>query len=110
MLHEFAHQLDFEDGNTNGTPALDTRSEYLSWARLMSAEFDTLKRADDAGTPTLLDKYGATNPAEFFAVVTEAFFERPRVLRSRNPELFAELQSFYQQDPTTYSAEAEGSA
>ncbi|MGI8508843.1 MAG: zinc-dependent peptidase [Gemmatimonadaceae bacterium] len=110
VLHEFAHQLDFEDGNTDGTPALDTRSEYLSWGRLMSTEFDTLRRADDVGKPTLLDKYGATNPAEFFAVITEAFFERPRALRSKHPELFAELQRFYQQDPTTYSAESEGSA
>lgn len=105
VLHEFAHQLDFEDGNTDGTPALNTRAAYLSWARLMSAEFDALKRADDTGVPTLLDKYGATNPAEFFAVITEAFFERPRALQRRHPQLFAELQSFYRQDPTNYSAE-----
>lgn len=107
VLHEFAHQLDFEDRNADGTPAFDTRNEYLSWARVMSAEFEALRHADDTGASTLLDKYGATNPAEFFAVITEAFFERPRALRSKHPEMFSELQSFYRQDPTTYSAEPE---
>lgn len=105
VLHEFAHQLDFEDHNTDGTPALDSRSEYQTWARVMSREFEALKRADESGEPTIIDKYGATNPAEFFAVITEAFFERPRALREKRPDLYAELQSFYKQDPTTYSAE-----
>ena len=104
VLHEFAHQLDFEDWRTDGTPALGTRAEYLAWARVMSREFEALRAADDAGTPTLLDKYGATNPAEFFAVVTEAFFERPHALRARHPDLYAELERFFRQDPTTYSA------
>ena len=58
-----------------------------------------------SGAPTLLDKYGATNHAEFFAVITEAFFERPRALRARHPELYAELQQFYKQDPVQYSGE-----
>ena len=72
----------------------------------MSREFEALQRADEAGTPTLLDTYGATNPAEFFAVTTEAFFERPRALRAKQPELYAELAHFYRQDPAAYSAEA----
>ncbi len=105
VLHEFAHQLDFEDGITDGTPPLATRDAYAAWARVMSAEFAALRTADDSGAPTLLDKYGATNHAEFFAVITEAFFERPRALRARHPELYAELQLFYQQDPSQYSSE-----
>ncbi|HEV2642382.1 MAG TPA: M90 family metallopeptidase [Candidatus Elarobacter sp.] len=105
VLHEFAHQLDFEDHNADGTPPLDTRGDYAAWARVMSAEFDALRAAEDSGEPTLLDKYGATNPAEFFAVITEAFFERPRAMRDRHPELFDQLRRFYRQDPTTYSAE-----
>ena len=105
VLHEFAHQLDFEDGVTDGTPELGTRAAYAAWARVMSAEFAALRRADDSGAPTLLDKYGATNHAEFFAVITEAFFERPRALRARHPELYAELQQFYKQDPVQYSGE-----
>src|SRR5436190_17536714 len=87
VLHEFAHQLDFEDSQADGAPALSTRREYLAWARVMSREFEALQRADEAGTSTLLDTYGATNPAEFFAVTTEAFFERPRALRAKQPEM-----------------------
>jgi MtfA peptidase len=106
VLHEFAHQLDFEDFQTDGAPALSTRKEYRAWARVMSREFEALQRADDAGTPTLLDTYGATNPAEFFAVTTEAFFERPLAMRAKQPELYAQLSAFYCQDPISYSAEA----
>lgn len=99
ILHEFAHQLDFEDAGTDGAPALSTRSEYLAWAQVMKKEFEALRAAADADAPTLLDLYGATNPAEFFAIVTEAFFERPRALRERHPELYAALGRFFRQDP-----------
>ena len=105
VVHEFAHQLDFENYETDGTPALATRPEYLAWARVMSREFEALRSAEEAGTPTVLDTYGAKNPAEFFAVATEAFFERPRALRARHPKLYAELSHFFRQDPTCYSAE-----
>jgi hypothetical protein len=105
VLHEFAHQLDFENQTTDGTPALETRGDYLAWARVMSAEFNALRNASDAGLPTLLDQYGATNPAEFFAVITEAFFERPRALKKKHRALYAQLERFYKQDPTTYSVE-----
>jgi Mlc titration factor MtfA (ptsG expression regulator) len=105
VLHEFAHQLDFEDSQADGAPALSTRREYLAWARVMSREFEALQRADEAGTSTLLDTYGATNPAEFFAVTTEAFFERPRALRAKQPEMYAQLAAFYCQDPASHSAE-----
>jgi Mlc titration factor MtfA (ptsG expression regulator) len=71
----------------------------------MSAEFNALRNAANAGLPTLIDNYGTTNPAEFFAVITEAFFEQPRALKRKHPALFAQLQRFYRQDPTTYSAE-----
>jgi MtfA peptidase len=64
-----------------------------------------LRAADDSGIPTLLDTYGATDPAEFFAVSVEAFFERPRALRARHPRLYAELQKYFNQDPIGYSAE-----
>jgi Mlc titration factor MtfA (ptsG expression regulator) len=106
VLHEFAHQLDFENQRSDGTPALDTRGEYLAWARVMSAEFEALRDATDSGVPTLLDSYGATDPAEFFAVITEVFFERPRALRKLHPALFDQLQRFYRQDPRIYSAES----
>ena len=99
VLHEFAHQLDFEDYGTDGAPALATRDDYLAWARVMKKEFEALRAAAEAGRPTLLDIYGATNPAEFFAIVTEAFFELPRALRERHPELYAALGQFFRQDP-----------
>src|SRR6202165_2757529 len=105
VLHEFAHQLDFENQRSDGTPALETRGDYLAWGRVMSAEFEALRDASDAGVPTLLDSYGATDPAEVFAVITEVFFERPRALRRLHPALFGQLQRFYRQDPTTYSVE-----
>ncbi len=105
VLHEFAHQLDFEDYSTDGAPALATRAEYLAWARVMSSEFAALRAAEEAGAPTVLDTYGATNPAEFFAVATEAFFERPLPLRARHPQLYAELGRFFRQDPAANFAE-----
>lgn len=108
VLHEFAHQLDFENRSGDGTPALQTAGDYRAWARVMSHEFEALRDALEAGDDTFLDDYGATNPAEFFAVITEAFFERPRALRRNHPALFMQLQRFYQQDPTSYSLEPVG--
>lgn len=105
VLHEFAHQLDFEDRSGDGTPALGTRAEYLAWARVMNAEFAALRAAEEANAPTVLDTYGAENPAEFFAVATETFFEQPRALQAKHPALYAELKRFFRQDPATYSAE-----
>ena len=105
ILHEFAHQLDFENRSADGTPDLETRAEYLAWARVMGTEFNALRAAEAEGEPTVLDWYGATNPTEFFAVATEAFFERPRALKNRHPELYAELQKFFRQDPVGFSFE-----
>jgi Mlc titration factor MtfA (ptsG expression regulator) len=66
----------------------------------------SLRAADESGVPTLLDTYGATNPVEFFAVSVEAFFERPRALKSHHPKLYAELRTYFQQDPVEFSAES----
>src|SRR5256714_9209618 len=105
VLHEFAHQLDYENGAEDGTPALTTREQQLAWREVMRMEFASLRAADETGIPTLLDTYGATNAAEFFAVSTEAFFERPRALRARHPRLYAELQRYFRQDPIEFSDE-----
>ena len=105
VLHEFAHQLDYENFAADGAPALTTREQQMSWREVMRTEFASLRAADDTGIPTLLDTYGATNPAEFFAVSVEAFFERPSALRSRYPKLYAELQRYFNQSPIDYSAE-----
>ena len=99
VLHEFAHQLDREDGAINGTPLLEQRSQYVAWGRVLNAEYERLRRESRLGRATVLDDYGATDPAEFFAVATECFFEKPRVLQKRHPELYEELKTFYRQDP-----------
>lgn len=103
VLHEFAHQLDFEGEATDGTPLLESRQQYLSWARVLGTEYEQLRRRDAAGEGSLLNNYGATNRAEFFAVVTEFFFERPVELRATHPALYAELKGFYLQDPAEFA-------
>ena len=85
ILHEFAHQLDQEDGSADGTPELDRWAFYAPWARVLSEHYLALQKAARRGGKTVLDKYGATNEAEFFAVATEAFFERPTLLHARHP-------------------------
>jgi Mlc titration factor MtfA (ptsG expression regulator) len=105
VLHEFAHQLDYENHAADGVPGLGTREQQLAWSEVMRTEFASLRAADESGVPTLLDTYGATDPVEFFAVSVEAFFEQPRALLARHPKLYAELQKYFQQDPVEYSAE-----
>ena len=105
VLHEFAHQLDYENHAADGVPALATSEEQIAWSEVMGSEFASLRAADESGIPTLLDTYGATDPVEFFAVSVEAFFERPRGLRAYHPKLYAELQKYFRQDPVEYSAE-----
>jgi Mlc titration factor MtfA (ptsG expression regulator) len=83
----------------DGAPDLGARARYTSWARVLGKEFDELSARIHAGRSGDIDAYGATNPAEFFAVVTEMFFEKPLALRRRHPELYAELAGFYKQDP-----------
>src|SRR5258706_1103631 len=100
-LHEFAHQLDQENGYTDGAPVLSTTSQYATWARVLGSEFETLSKQTAADQPTLIDKYGATEPAEFFEVVTEYFFEKSLQLKQRHPELYEELRRFYRQDPAS---------
>lgn len=99
VLHELAHQLDAEDGDMDGAPALPLRSMYTAWARVLGEEFAELCERVHRGRRTDLDPYGATSPPEFFAVVTEAFFETPARLRRRHPELYEQLAAFYRQDP-----------
>lgn len=99
VLHEFAHQLDQEDGVADGAPTLAHRSSYVAWARHLGSEYEQLRKDENQGRKTVLDTYGATNPAEFFAVATECFFEKPAQLRKKHPELYEELKAYYRQDP-----------
>lgn len=99
VLHEFAHQLDQEGGSVDGVPDLDDGAWYRTWKRLLDDEYHELRKAVALGEPTMLDQYGATHPAEFFAVATEAFFEKPVQLSATHPALYEELKKFYRQDP-----------
>lgn len=99
VYHEFAHQLDSETGDHDGAPAMERRSMYIAWARVLGADYQKLIEDITGGRDTLLDAYGGTSPAEFFAVATEAFFEKPRALRRRHGKLYEQLKTFYRQDP-----------
>lgn len=106
VLHEFAHKLDMLDGLADGTPPLKDRGAFAAWVAMMSAEFTRVRTAAANGTATLLDQYGATNPAEFFAVATECFFERGRELLQQHPSLYGVLRDYYQQDPAARTGPA----
>lgn len=98
-FHEFAHQLDREDGPTDGAPALASGAAYRRWSRVFHDNYADFLQKTEEGTEKTLDAYGATNPAEFFAVATETFFEKPRQLFEERPELYAELMKYYSLDP-----------
>jgi MtfA peptidase len=102
VLHEFAHQLDAESGSTNGAPPL-RRNSYQSWAKVFSENFESLRLESLQGHATVMDEYGATNPAEFFSVATETFFEKPHQLYEKRPELYKELSLYYQLDPRSWT-------
>lgn len=98
VWHEFAHQLDGEDGTVNGAPAM--AYQHLGhWAELFTQEYAALQDAVEHGWYTFLDPYGASNPAEFFAVVTECYFDNPLGLEQHHPQLHAALQGFFRTDP-----------
>jgi MtfA peptidase len=101
VLHEFAHQLDASSGQFDGTPRLPNATALASWTKMLDMNFEQLVSEAEAGTPGVLDHYGATNRAEFFAVATEAFFERPTELRQERPALYEALRRYYGQDPAT---------
>lgn len=105
VLHEFAHQLDSETGSTNGAPILTSNSGMQTWAKTLAEEFHELQEDTAKGKKSLLDHYGATNPAEFFAVATETFFEKPDQMVEHHAELFEVLKNYYRVDPREWQSE-----
>lgn len=85
----------------DGAPDLGRRSRYATWARVLGEEYADLVDRVHRGRHADIDDYGATSPPEFFAVVTEMFFEKPSRLKARHPDLYATLADFYQQDPAS---------
>jgi Mlc titration factor MtfA (ptsG expression regulator) len=115
VLHEFAHQLDYEDGASDGTPFLsrgmrsaEAAGAYASWARMLSSEYEDFRAKIELGNKTVMDSYGATDPAEFFAVATECFFEKSVAVRKKHPALYAALKDFYRQDPASWAGGCAG--
>jgi Mlc titration factor MtfA (ptsG expression regulator) len=105
VLHEFAHQLDSESGSTNGAPYLGSQDSYRSWSAVLSRDFNNLRHDAYYGRQdSVMDHYGATSPAEFFAVATETFFEKPWQMAERHAALFAELGKYYRVDPRAWLA------
>lgn len=102
VVHEFAHQLDQETGAANGAPELPGARHYANWSQVFSAEFEQLRALANAGEPSLLDKYGASNPGEFFAVASEVFFERPGEMAEQHPALYRQLSGYYRLDPLSW--------
>ncbi|MEM9915711.1 MAG: M90 family metallopeptidase [Planctomycetota bacterium] len=101
VYHEFAHKLDLDDGLADGTPRLHGQVELDTWIDVMTAAYEELCAHEASGRPTLLDQYGSTNSAEFFAVATECFFEQAPQLKREHPEVYRMLAAYYQQDPAS---------
>ena len=104
VLHEFAHKLDEENDTDDGLPALSDAEQYKTWSNVLGEEFDALQSRVDREEPGVVDEYGAESPSEFFAVVTEAFFERPVQLHRNHPALYEEFRKFYKLDPKDWFA------
>ena len=100
VIHEFAHKLDMLNGDADGLPPLHAGMDRAAWRRAFSAAYEGFCDALERGRDTWLDPYAAEHPSEFFAVMSEAFFEDPREMRRRYPDVFDQLKLFYRQDPS----------
>ena len=103
VIHEFAHQLDQAKGHANGAPELASSEAYRVWSTVMQNEYDALRARLAQGEAGLIDAYGATDPAEFFAVSSELFFERPLDLAQQHPALYSLLRDYYRINPLNWS-------
>jgi MtfA peptidase len=99
VFHEFAHKLDMLDSEIDGTPPLRGGAQYDAWSKACGDVYFELQRRVKKGQRTFLDDYGATNEAEFFAVATEFFFEKPEQMLREHPGLYGVLREYYRQDP-----------
>jgi Mlc titration factor MtfA (ptsG expression regulator) len=99
VIHEFAHKLDMLNGDANGFPPLHSDMSREAWSRAFVAAYEDFCARVERGEHSALDPYAAENPAEFFAVTSEAFFDAPQVVQSAYPEIYRELSFFYRQDP-----------
>jgi len=101
ILHEFAHKLDMLNGAANGMPPLHPDMSRPAWTKALAAAYAELHQRLQYHHHTPIDPYAATNPAEFFAVATETFFELPQLLHESYPQVYEVFKQFYRQDPLT---------
>ena len=99
VIHEFAHKLDMRNGEADGVPPLHAGMDRRAWLAAFEDAYEGFCDAVDRGKDTWLDPYAAEDLSEFFAVITEAFFEDGRQTRRRYPDVYAQLKAFYRQDP-----------
>jgi Mlc titration factor MtfA (ptsG expression regulator) len=99
VIHEFAHKLDMANGEADGYPPLHPGMERRAWTEAFEAAYEGFCDALERHRDTWLDPYAAEHPAEFFAVVSEAFFEDPAETKRRYPDVYDQLTLFYKQDP-----------
>jgi hypothetical protein len=102
ILHEFAHQLDAQNPAAEGLPPLPNPETARQWHEVFSRNYKQLESDLEADLTTDLDEYGASHPAEFFAVATEAFFQTPKRLKAKAPDLYSQLALFYGMDPASW--------
>src|SRR5229473_1437129 len=101
VIHEFAHKLDMLSGAADGLPPLHAGMERRVWHAAFAEAYQGFCDAVERGKDTWLDPYAAEHPSEFFAVISEAFFEQPRETQRRYPAVYDQLRLFYRQDPAT---------
>ena len=106
ILHEFAHKLDEENETMDGLPILRESNDYKQWAEVLTREYNALQKKVAQGKDTVLDGYATVSPPEFFAVATESFFEKPVQMKTGMPELYEQLEKFYNLDPASWHAPA----
>ena len=99
VIHEFAHKLDMLNGEANGFPPLHATMSRARWSSAFTEAYEDFCARIDSGAELEIDEYAASNPAEFFAVMSEVFFEAPHAARDEYPEVYAQLTEFYRQDP-----------
>jgi Mlc titration factor MtfA (ptsG expression regulator) len=99
VIHEFAHKIDMINGEADGRPPLHAGMYARAWHAAFARAYEGFRDALERGKDTWLDPYAAEHPSEFFAVLSEAFFEQPRETRRRYPEVYEQLRLFYRQDP-----------
>lgn len=102
VFHEFSHRLDQKDGAADGVPILQSRSCYSSWAEVLGSEYAVLQGRVAKRRRSVLRRYGATHPAEFFAVATEAFLEKSKQMAKKHPDLYEEMKNYYKVDPVNW--------